>query len=127
MSAVALALAISLRSVRSVEIDHVPNRLQFRSALTPAELDARAPIRVETQRAEAIGAILRAIEATKAERDDHRADLRYAVRLRGSHGRVVTLYLDAFGTRGWVAGRAVRFDSDAIKRAVVALAPVLRT
>jgi hypothetical protein len=36
------------------------------------------------------------------------------------------VYLDAFGRRGVVDGRPVRFSDDAIKRAIVAAFPALR-
>jgi hypothetical protein len=121
-----LAVAIALSAAKTVEIDHVRNDISYRSALTPAELRARATVRVESRDATTIAGIVAAIRQTGAHADPNPADLRYAIRLRDARGATVaTIYLDAFGTRGLVDGRAVRFADDAIKRAVVTAFPAL--
>jgi len=107
-------------------IDHVPNFIAYRTALSPRELQERATIHVETSDKAKLALVLHAIGSIHATPDEHPADLRYAIRLRDDRSaKRVTIYLDAFGTRGRIDGRAVRFDSDAIKRAMVEISPAL--
>ncbi|MGA7572190.1 MAG: hypothetical protein WBG27_00910 [Candidatus Aquilonibacter sp.] len=127
MNDMLLAVAISAAGVTRLEIDHVPNNVSYRTALTPSEVDERARIRVESRDPATVAAIVAAIEHTAANGDERRADLRYAIRLRDARGSTRALiYLDAFGEHGIVDGRRVRFVGDAIKRAIVAAFPSLR-
>jgi hypothetical protein len=122
-----LAVAIAASGVTRLEIDHVPNNISYRTALTPREVDERARIRVESRDPLTVAAIVAAIERTAAGSDDRNADLRYAIRLRDARGSTrAVIYLDAFGEHGIVDGRRVRFSGDAIKRAIVAAFPSLR-
>jgi len=121
MNAVAFAVALALGPIRDVRVDHVPCRVSYRSALRPRDVDERARIHVETRDPSAIGRLVRAIAAARPVPDASPADYRYAIRLRDRRGRVRTMYLDAFGTRGEIDGAAVRFGSDAIKRVLIAL------
>lgn len=114
-------------AILALAIDHVSNRISYRAALRPRDVDERACVHVETRNRASIARVLDAIDATPTSPDPRLADLRYAIRLRDAHGVVRTIYLDAFGTRGTIDGRPVRFASDAIKRAIVALAPSLTT
>jgi hypothetical protein len=126
MNDMLLAVALALKSVKALEIDHVPNSVSYRTALGPRELNERARVRVETRDPAAIAAIVRAIHQTGARADVEAADLRYAIRLRNARGTTVAIiYLDAFGLRGVVDGQSVRYNDDAIKRAVVAAFPAL--
>ncbi|MGC2131083.1 MAG: hypothetical protein WA629_13420 [Candidatus Aquilonibacter sp.] len=127
MNDVLLAVAIAATGVTRLEIDHVPNNISYRTALTPSEVDERARIRVESRDPATVSAIVAAIEHTAASGDERHADLRYAIRLRDARGSTRALiYLDAVGEHGIVDGRRVRFSGDAIKRAIVAAFPSLR-
>jgi hypothetical protein len=127
MNDMLLAVAISVNGATRLEIDHVPNSVSYRTALSPSDLDERARIRIESRDPATIARIVAAIEHTAAGSDAQQADLRYAIRLRDARGATRALiYLDAFGERGLVDGRRVRFSSDAIKRAIVAAFPSLR-
>lgn len=109
-----------------VYIDHVPNSMAYRTALSPRELQERATIHVETRDAAKLAPLLHAVGSIHAMPDARPADLRYAIHLRDERGAArMTIYLDAFGTRGWIDGKAVRLDSDAIKRAMVEISPAL--
>ncbi len=126
MNHMLLAVALALKSVKALEIDHVPNNIAYRTALGPNELASRARMRVETRDPRAIAAIVGAIRETGTRADSAPADLRYAIRLRDARGATVaTVYLDAFGLRGIVDGQPVRYADDAIKRAVVEAFPAL--
>ncbi len=127
MNDMLLAVAIAATGVTRLEIDHVPNNVTYRAALTPNEVDERARIRVESRDPAMVAGIVAAIERTGASNDTRQADLRYAIRLRNARGSTrAIIYLDAFGEHGIVDGRRVRFSSDAIKRAIVAAFPALR-
>jgi hypothetical protein len=127
MNDMLLAVAISVTGVTRLEIDHVPNNVRYRTALSPNDLDERARVRIESRDPAAIARIVAAIARTGVDSDVQQADLRYAIRLRDARGSTRALiYLDAFGERGLVDGRHVRFSSDAIKRAIVAAFPSLR-
>ena len=127
MNDMLLAVAIAATGVTRLEIDHVPNNISYRSALTPNEVDERSRIRVESRDPATVAAIVAAIERSAASGDERHADLRYAIRLRDARGSTRALiYLDAFGEHGVVDGRRVRFSDDAIKRAIVAVFPSLR-
>ena len=106
-------------------IAHVPNTISVRAALQPAQVDSLATLHVETRDPQVVSRITRAIETTKETPTDRGADLRYAIRIRHSRGVTTTIYMDAFGLRGVVDGRPVRFASDAIKRAIVEAYPQL--
>ena len=121
-----LAVAIAVSGVKSLEIDHVPNDVSYRAALSASEVGARARIRVESRNPQTIAGVLTSIRDTAARPDAKTADLRYAIRLRDARGATVAvIYLDAFGTRGLVDGQSVRFADDAIKRAIVSAFPAL--
>jgi hypothetical protein len=121
-----LAVAIAVSGVKSLEIDHVPNDISYRAALTPADLAARPILRVESRDPEKLAGIVAAIRDTSAHTEPNVADLRYAVRLRDARGTTIAvIYLNAFGTRGVVDGQPVRFADDAIKRAIIAAFPSL--
>ncbi len=127
MNDMLLAVAISVTGATRLEINHVPNNVSYRTALSPRDLDGRARIRIESRNPAAIARIVAAIEHTAAAGDAAQADLRYAIRLRDARGATCArIYLDAFGERGLVDGRRVRFSSNAIKRAIVAAFPSLR-
>jgi hypothetical protein len=122
-----LAAAIAVSGASRIEIDHVPNNIAYRAALSVREVGQRARIRVESRDPQTVGHIVTAIERTATCSDARAADLRYAIRLRDARGSTrAVIYLDAFGRRGVVDGRPVRFSDDAIKRAIVAAFPVLR-
>lgn len=126
MHPMVLAVAIAVTGVKSLEIDHVPNDVSYRTALTPRDIAARARVRVESRNLQTIESIVAAIRRTDAHPDATAADLRYAIRLRDARGATVSvIYLDAFGTRGLVDGQPVRFASDAIKRAITEAFPSL--
>ncbi len=126
MHPMVLAVAITVTGTKSLEIDHVPNDIAYRTALTPSDVAARARVRVESRNPQTIERIVAAIRATDAHPDTKAADLRYAIRLRDARGATVTvIYLDAFGTRGLVDGQPVRFADDAIKRAITEAFPSL--
>jgi hypothetical protein len=126
MNDMLLAVAIAVKSVKALEIDHVPNNIAYRTALGPRELGERARTRVETRDPRIIAAIVNAIQKTGTHADALPADLRYAIRLRDRRGTTVAIvYLDAFGLRGAVDGHPVRYADDAIKRAVIAAFPAL--
>jgi hypothetical protein len=126
MNDMLLAVALALKGVKALEIDHVPNNISYRTALGPGEVASRARMRVETRDPHAVAAIVGAIRETGTRADAATADLRYAIRLRDARGATVAIvYLDAFGLRGVVDGRPVRYADDAIKRAVVAAFPAL--
>jgi|HubBroStandDraft_1064217.scaffolds.fasta_scaffold167216_2 hypothetical protein len=126
MDHVILAAAISVGSASRIEIDHVPNNISYRAALSPRDVGDRASIRVESRDPQTVAHIVAAIERTDTSDDARAADLRYAIRLRDARGSTcVVIYLDAFGRRGMVDGRPVRFSGDAIKRAIVTAFPVL--
>ena len=57
-----LAVAIAVTGVKSLEIDHVPNNVTYRSAFTPNEVDERARIRVESRDPATVAGIVAAIE-----------------------------------------------------------------
>jgi hypothetical protein len=122
-----LAAAISVAGASRIEIDHVPNDIAYRAALSPRDVGERARIRVESRDRATVAHIVTAIERTATRDDVRAADLRYAIRLRDARGSTCrVVYLDAFGRRGMVDGRPVRFSGDAIKRAIVAAFPALR-
>lgn len=126
MNDMLLAVTIALKGVKALEIDHVPNNVSYRTALTPSELAARARVRVETRDPHTIASIVTAIRKTGTDANAQPADLRYAIRLRDARGAIIAvIYLDAFGLRGAVDGQSVRYADDAIKRAVVAAFPTL--
>lgn len=126
MSVIIAMAAFALGNVSRVQIDHVPNSLAFRTALTPALVDQRARIHLDTRDPALLGRIVSALERTPVTGDTRAADLRYAIRLRDARGIVrARLYLDAFGLRGVLDGRRVRFENDAIKRAIVAACAAL--
>jgi hypothetical protein len=121
-----LAVAIAATSVKGLEIDHVPNDISYRAALTPTDVTARASVRVQSRDPQKVADIVAAIRDAGAHADANAADLRYVIRLRDARGATVAvIYLDAFGTRGIVDGQPVRFDNDAIKRAITAAFPSL--
>ena len=127
MNDMLLAVAVAATGVTRLEIYHVPNKISYRTALSPGEVDERARIRVESRDPATVAAIVAAIEHTAASGDERQADLRYAIRLRDARGSTrAIIYLDAFGEHGMVDGRRVRFSDDAIKRAIVAAFPSLR-
>lgn len=127
MNDMLLAVAIVATGVTRLEIDHVPNNISYRTALTPSEVDERARVRVESRDSATVAGIVAAIEHTAASTDARQADLRYAIRLRDARGSTrAIIYLDAFGEHGVVDGRRVRFSDDAIKRAIVTAFPSLR-
>ncbi len=126
MQHLVLAVAIAVGGVKSLEIDHVPNDIAYRVGLTPADLADRAAVRVESRDPQKIAGIVAAIRETGAHADTQAADLRYAIRLRDARGATVAvIYLDAFGLRGVVDGRPVRYADDAIKRAITEAFPSL--
>jgi hypothetical protein len=126
MNDMLLAVALAMKGVKTLEIDHVPNNISYRTALGPRELASRARTRVETRDPRAIAVIVSAIQKTGVHADAAPADLRYAIRLRDARGATVALvYLDAFGLHGAVDGKPVRYADDAIKRAVVTAFPAL--
>lgn len=126
MHPMVLAVAIAVTGAKTLEIDHVRNDISYRSALTPNELRAHATVRVESRDPKTIAGIVAAVRQTDAQADANAADLRYAIRLRDARGATVAIiYLDAFGTRGLVDGKAVRFADDAIKRAIMEAFPSL--
>jgi hypothetical protein len=85
-----------------------------------------ASVTIETRNVEAIDAILRAVRSTAIAPEMRPVDLRYAMRFEDRRGNVrQSVCIDAFGTRGELDGQAVRFASDAIKRAIVAAFPAL--
>jgi hypothetical protein len=121
-----LAVVLAVKGVKALEIDHVRNDISYRTALGPRELASRARTRVETRDPHTIAAIVSAIQKTGVHTDAIPADLRYAIRLRDARGATVAVvYLDAFGLRGAVDGKPVRYADDAIKRAVIAAFPTL--
>ena len=124
---IAAVLAAQLRGVVRLEIGHVLNRVSVRAALGPHDVDALAMQIVETRDPRSVSAIVTAIDRTQAHAaSGARADLRYAIRAFDARGRIVgRVYLDAFGRRGLIDGSPVTFESDAIKRALVAAAPSL--
>lgn len=127
MDHIILAAAIAVGVTARIEIDHVPNNIAYRAALSARDVGERARIRVESRDPQTVAHIVTAIERTATSRDARAADLRYAIRLRDARGSTRTvIYLDAFGLRGVVDGRTVRFSDDAIKRAIVAAFPALR-
>ncbi len=126
MHPMVLAVAIAVTGAKSLQIDYVPSDISYRSALTPSDVAARARVRVESRNPQTIESVVAAIRRTDAYPDATTADLRYAIRLRDARGATVTvIYLDAFGTRGLVDGRPVRFADDAIKRAIMEAFPSL--
>lgn len=106
-------------------IDHVPNAISVRAALSESEVRSRATQHVEIQDRSVIASVSRAVRTTPERPAAHGADLRYVIRFRDARGSTVTIYLDAFGLRGVVDGRPVRFANDAIKRAIVRAFPLL--
>jgi hypothetical protein len=121
-----LAVAIAVSGVKSLEIDHVPNDISYRAALTPADIAARAILHVQSHNREKVADIVAAIRDTPAHTETNVGDLRYAIRLRDACGTTIAvIYLNAFGTRGVVDGQPVRFADDAIKRAIIAAFPSL--
>jgi hypothetical protein len=126
MDHVVLAVAIAATSVKGLQIDHVRNDMLYRSALSANEVGARATVHVASQDPEKIAGIVTAIRETGTRPDPIAADLRYVIRLRDARGATTAIiYLDAFGTRGLVDGQPVRFDDDAIKRAMTQAFPSL--
>jgi hypothetical protein len=112
--------------VARVRIEHVPNQIVTRIALGPAQLRAQATQTVETRDAAIVVRLVEAAETTAASRDARRADLRYAIEFQDRRGRTQrVIYLDAFGTRGFVDKKPVRFAGDALKRAIVTAFPAL--
>lgn len=104
-------------------IDHVPNAISVRSALTARDVHERATLHAESCDPTIVEPIVHAIHAMREFPAARTADLRYAIRLRDAHGRITRIYMDAFGLRGLVDGRPVRFANDAIKRAIVTAFP----
>jgi hypothetical protein len=49
MNDMLLAVAISVNGATRLEIDHVPNSVSYRTALSPSDLDERARIRIESR------------------------------------------------------------------------------
>ncbi|HTV94014.1 MAG TPA: hypothetical protein VMG98_15010 [Verrucomicrobiae bacterium] len=126
MDHLVLAAAISTAGAARIEIDHVPNNVSYRAALSPRDVGERARIRVESRDPHTVAYIVAAIERTNTSSDVRPADLRYAIRLRDARGSTcLVIYLDAFGRRGMIEGRPVRFSGDGIKRAIVATFPTL--
>ncbi len=126
MDHLVLAAAISVAGASRIEIDHVPNNISYRAALSPRDVGQRARIRVESRDPHTIASIIAAIERTNTSSDARAADLRYAIRLRDARGSTcLVIYLDAFGRRGVIEGRPVRFSGDGIKRAIVIAFPAL--
>ncbi|HUN29866.1 MAG TPA: hypothetical protein VMV65_08650 [Alphaproteobacteria bacterium] len=127
MNDMVLAIAIAATGATRLEIDHVPNNVNYRTALSPRDVEERARIRVESRDPATVASIVAAIERTAVTADTRQSDLRYLVRLRDARGATrAVIYLDAFGERGVVDGRPVRFSGDTIKRAIVAAFPSLR-
>ena len=106
-------------------IDHVPNAISVRAALTEHDVQARATQRVETSNPSVIASVSLALHNTRETTARTAADLRYMIVIRDTRGGTTTVYLDAFGLRGVVNGRPVRFANDAIKRAIVRAYPAL--
>ena len=108
-----------------ITIDHYPNAISVRVALTESALDRRATIHVVSKDAATNASIAKAIETTPRSADASRADLRYAIIFADSNGKAERIYLDRFGLRGSVNGHPVRFANDAIKRALIKAYPNL--
>ena len=126
MDHLVLAAALSIAGASRIEIDHVPNNIDYRAALSPRDVSKRARVRVESRDPATVAHIVAVIERAGTSNDTRAADLRYAIRVRDARGSTLALiYLDAFGRRGVVDGRAVRFRDDAIKRAIVTAFPKL--
>lgn len=111
--------------IATMYIDHVPNAISVRTALNEHEVRTRATQHVETQDQNVIASVTLAVRTTPERPIESGADLRYAIRFRDARGTTTTIYLDAFGLRGIVDGRPVRFANDAIKRAIVGAFPLL--
>jgi hypothetical protein len=109
----------------TMTIDHVPNVINVRAALTERDVQTRATQRVETHDATVISSVSQAVRSTRETRSDRDVDLRYLIVFRDARGSMTRIYLDAFGLRGVVDGRPVRFANDAIKRAIVRAFPQL--
>jgi hypothetical protein len=126
MDHLVLAVAIAATGVKGLEIDHVRNDISYRSGLSANEVVAHATVHVTSQDPRKIAEVIAAIRTTHAHFDSSLTDLRYVIRLRDARGATTaTIYLDAFGQRGLVDGKPVRFDSDAIKRAITQAFPQL--
>jgi hypothetical protein len=108
-----------------LSIDHVPNTISVRAALTASDVDERATVHYKTTDALTVAAVTRAIATTPEESGGAGADLRYAIVITDAHGKSERIYLDAFGLRGTINGRPVRFANDGIKRAIVKAYPKL--
>lgn len=108
-----------------LSIDHVPNTISVRAALTASDVDRRATIHFKTTDALTVAAVTRVIASTPEQPGGAGADLRYAIVITDANGNTERIYLDAFGLRGTINGRAVRFANDAIKRAIVKAYPKL--
>jgi hypothetical protein len=106
-------------------IDHFPNAISVRAALSESALDRSATIHVVSKDAATNASIAKTIETTPRSADLIRADLRYAIVYTDRSGKVERIYLDRFGLRGSVNGHPVRFANDAIKRALVKAFPNL--
>ncbi len=106
-------------------IDHVPNAISVRAALTERDVQTRATQHVETRDASIISSVSHALRTTAESSAEGPADLRYLIVVRDAGNVTTRIYLDAFGLRGVVNGRPVRFANDAIKRAVVRAFPQL--
>jgi hypothetical protein len=106
-------------------IDHVPNAISVRAALSEHDVRTRATQHVETRDAKVISSVSDALRATPEAPARNGADLRYMIVIRDARGVTTTVYLDAFGLRGTINGRPVRFANDAIKRAIVRAYPQL--
>lgn len=106
-------------------INHVPNNMSVRVALSAADVDERASVHVVARDPAVVASITGAIARTPEQPGGAGADLRYAIVFTNQSGVVERVYLDAFGRRGLVNGRPVRFANDAIKRAIVKAYPKL--
>lgn len=123
---VSCLLAAAPSTVTRLHIDHVPNAIRTRAALTARDVDAQSTIAVESRDRLLIARLLRALEATPRVPESAHGDLRYAIRFEDARGRVVHLvYLDAFGRRGIVDGVPVRFERADLKEIVVEAYPAL--
>ena len=106
-----IASAIENRKVRSIEILHMPDRIETRASVTPENLEHWFESRVEIVKIDEWGGredLLRTLRATKLAPASRMADMRSAIIFNGLDGtRIGTLYVGKiFWQISWPIGGA---------------------
>ena len=119
-----MPLPVPPAHVVSVHIVHYPDAVLTRVALSPAQLERLATVRVTVRDRRAVDAIVHALDRMGPSRGHELPDSRWGVTLAGPHGATLArVYLDRFGARALIDNRPARVDAAPVVRLLSAYVP----